>query len=170
MNIFAGIFEKNGSAKARATKSSAPDARQNSTLRDAMREASAPLSLTPEMIVAPRIPASGAEKISYESIAGVIMRVRSNEYIGKGKFTKDEYLADSIFSQLRYHDPETRITYELIEKAISFVKRNPLMGAGKWTKEEHLAEYLYATVRLSNTEKTANPTVANTEPTTTTEK
>lgn len=139
MNILSGVFTRNLPVDKKPTAVKTDE-------RKELVESTKTLSLTPEMIMSKPF----AEKISFESIAGVIMRVRTNEFIGKGKLTKDEYLADSLFSLVRHYEPDTRLTYELVEKAISFVKRNPIMGAGKWTKEEHLAEYIYATIRLSN--------------------
>jgi len=140
MGVLDGLFTRNTPVNKNPTV--AKSQRERSELVESVK----PLALTPEMILNKPL----TEKISFENIAGVIMRVRTNELIGKGKLTKDEYLADSLFSLVRHYEPDTRLTYELIEKAISFVKRNPIMGAGKWTKEEHLAEYLYATIRLSN--------------------
>jgi hypothetical protein len=136
MNVFSGILGSDKQKKKPLQK----------TERDELIDSAKPLALTPEMILNKPL----TEKITFENISGVILRVRTNELIGKGKLTKDEYLADSLYSLVRHYEPDTRLTYELVEKAIAFVKRNPIMGAGRWTKEEHLAEYLYATIRLSN--------------------
>lgn len=146
MSVFANVFGNNKTPTAKVGVK--PQDVRLSLIGDA-----APLALTPEMIVTK--PAE--EKITFENIAGVILRVRTNELIGKGKLSKDEYLADSLFSLVRHYEPDTRLTYELVEKAIAFVKRNPIMGAGKWSKEEHLSEYLYATIRLSRASAANTP-------------
>jgi hypothetical protein len=150
MSMLGNLF----SATGEKTKKSVPSTRSE---RQELANSAKPLALTPEMILNKPL----AEKITFENIANVIMRVRTNELIGKGKLTKDEYLADSLYALVRHHDPETKLTYELIEKAISFVKRNPIMGSGKWTKEEHLSEYLYATIRLSNSASNSSSSNGN---------
>lgn len=92
------------------------------------------------------------QRITYDLIRQTIVQVRVNDLIGKGKWTKDERLAEDLFCLVRHYEPDTKLTYERIMQAITFVKTNEIMGAGQWSKEDHLAEYLYALVRLSGTD------------------
>ena len=100
---------------------------------------------------------SGAlpQRITYDLIRQTIVSVRVNDLLGKGKWNKDDHLAEQLFCLVRNFEPDTKLTYERIMQAIIFVKTNDIMGAGKWTKEDHLAEYLYALVRLSGTDSNA---------------
>lgn len=95
------------------------------------------------------------QRITYDLIRQTIVQVRVNDLIGKGKWTKDERLAEDLFCLVRHYEPDTKLTYERIMQAITFVKTNEIMGAGQWSKEDHLAEYLYALVRLSGTDSNA---------------
>lgn len=95
------------------------------------------------------------KRITYDLIKQTIVQVRVNEFIGKGKFSKDERLAEELFCLVRHYESDTKLTYERIMQAIIFVKTNDIMGAGQWSKEDHLAEYLYALVRLSGTDSPA---------------
>lgn len=92
------------------------------------------------------------QRITYDLIRQTIVQVRVNDLIGKGKWSKDERLAEDLFCLVRHYEPDTKLTYERIMQAITFVKTNEIMGAGQWSKEDHLAEYLYALVRLSGTD------------------
>lgn len=89
------------------------------------------------------------QRITYDLIRQTIVTIRVDEMIGKGKWTKDETLAEKLFCLIKHFNPKSPLTYERIMQAITFVKSNELMGAGKWTKEDHLAEYLFALVQLS---------------------
>ena len=91
------------------------------------------------------------KRITFDLIRQTIVQVRVSELIGKGRWSKDERLAEELFCLVRHYEPDTKLTYERIMEAILFVKSNPLMGAGQWSKEEHLAEYLYALVRYMST-------------------
>ena len=95
------------------------------------------------------------QRITYDLIRQTIVSVRVNDLLGKGKWNKDDHLAEQLFCLVRNYEPDTKLTYERIMQAIVFVKTNDIMGAGKWTKEDHLAEYLYALVRLSGTDSNA---------------
>jgi hypothetical protein len=95
------------------------------------------------------------QRITYDLIRQTIVQVRVNDLIGKGKWSKDERLAEDLFCLVRHYEPDTKLTYERIMQAIVFVKTNEIMGAGQWSKEDHLAEYLYALVRLSGTDSPA---------------
>lgn len=103
----------------------------------------------------PQPAASMVQRITYDLIRQTIVSVRVNDLLGKGKWNKDDHLAEQLFCLVRNFEPDTKLTYERIMQAIVFVKTNDIMGAGKWSKEDHLAEYLYALVRLSGTDTNA---------------
>lgn len=89
------------------------------------------------------------EVITFDSIEKIIIAVRSNVLVGKGRMTPDEHLAEDLYAYFRHIDAKVNLTYERIDQAIKFVKGNDVMGAGKWSKEMHLTEYLFALYQLS---------------------
>lgn len=102
--------------------------------------------------------------VTFDLIRQIIVDVRVDDVIGKGKITKDEYLADRLFSTVRHLASESTLTYDEVFKNIQFVKSTDWMGAGKWGKEDHLAEYMFAKFQLSMVKKKQAEKPVATEP------